>query len=329
MSKTPPLPKLAFGESKSLLQNDFDSVRDFFEAYSPSIKEIDSVIDKRDYLYKGVELNINGLSISSMATTPMYVEQYPSEEEMYIFIPLYGGCEIVAGGKKLQAIAMQKALLYTYMTHGSENSNSSFVMFKLDKKRLEFTAKTMLGEDKKRVKFHFDAPQEINLQYYKTSFLDIFLGLLKIVEECHCDERLLETIHFDDFIYRNVVLMLRPDTFLSDHTKTPKHLVSALKNILDFMEHYPDKMLSLTDLEHISGVSSRMLQYLFKKELNTTPSRFLRTQKLKKAKEILIYNHSSLSIATIAYELGFSNQSQFSKYFQVEFGFLPSEIMKK
>lgn len=323
------LPKLAFGETKSLIQDNFNDLRDFFGEYSPSLKEMNSVVNKNKFLYKGIELNINGLSISSMATTPMYIEQFPTEEEMYVFIPLHGGCEINAFGMNLEAVALKKALFYTYMTKGTEKSDSSFVMFKLDKKRLQFTLETMLGNKDKSINFNFHIPQEINLQYGKVSFLDIFMELFKMIDNYNCNEQLLENIHFDDFIYRNIALMLRPNTLLHNENNSFSPSANGLKKIFEFIEHYPNEVLNLTDLEYISGLSARALQYLFQKELQTTPSKFLRTQKLNKAKEILQYNHNNLSISAIAYELGFSNQSQFSKYFKEEFGCLPSEIIKK
>ena len=64
---------------------------------------------------------------------------------------------------------------------------------------------------------------------------------------------------------------------------------------------------------------------LYKKILPLTgksPVEYIRFYRLHKAKPILL--KSQLTIAEIAYEVGFSNPKQFSKYFKEEFGILPS-----
>jgi signal transduction histidine kinase/ligand-binding sensor domain-containing protein/DNA-binding response OmpR family regulator len=64
---------------------------------------------------------------------------------------------------------------------------------------------------------------------------------------------------------------------------------------------------------------------LYKKILPLTgksPVEYIRYYRLHKSKPILL--KSQLTIAEVAYEVGFSNPKQFSKYFKEEFGTLPS-----
>ncbi len=63
---------------------------------------------------------------------------------------------------------------------------------------------------------------------------------------------------------------------------------------------------------------------LYKKVLPLTgksPVEVIRSYRLQKAKPLL---ESQLSIAEVAYQVGFSNPKHFSKYFKQEFGVLPS-----
>lgn len=64
---------------------------------------------------------------------------------------------------------------------------------------------------------------------------------------------------------------------------------------------------------------------LYKKVLPLTgksPVEFIRAYRLEKAKPLLL--RSQLTIAEVAYEVGFSNPKQFSKYFKQQYGILPS-----
>jgi len=64
---------------------------------------------------------------------------------------------------------------------------------------------------------------------------------------------------------------------------------------------------------------------LYKKILPLTgrsPIEYIRAYRLRKAKPLLI--KSQLTIAEVAYEVGFSNPKHFSRYFKQEFGILPS-----
>lgn len=323
------LPKLQFGENKSIVTNNFNEVKEYIHEFTPSLKILDSVYSSNSFASKSFEIDINGLNLISFSATPMYLEQYPTKEENYLYIPTVGGSSIVADNKKLDCVAMKKALFHSYMTQGEEREVSSFVIMPLDKKRLLFTAKSMLGEESKYINVDFDSSREVLLDYYQYSFSEIFLNIFKMIEQYNCNKTILENIKLDDILYRNIVTMLNPKIFIKDAIENTniKSSKKGLVNIFNFVEQYPNENLTLTDLENISGLSSRTLQYTFHKELSTTPTKFLRSLGLKKAKRLLLNNKNNLSITQIALECGFSNHSFFSKYFKEEFGVTPSQFL--
>lgn len=69
---------------------------------------------------------------------------------------------------------------------------------------------------------------------------------------------------------------------------------------------------------------------LYKKLISLTgksPVVFMRSYRLKKA--IPLLEKSQLTISQVAYEVGYNNPKQFSKYFKQEFGVLPSAYLNK
>jgi len=108
-------------------------------------------------------------------------------------------------------------------------------------------------------------------------------------------------------------------------TVTPvdeKFLKQALEVVEKFMDN-PDFSVEDFSLEmYMSRVA------LYKKILSLTgkaPLEFIRSMRLKRAAQLL--EKSGMSIAEIAYEVGFNNPKNFTKYFKEEFKVLPSQYV--
>lgn len=87
-------------------------------------------------------------------------------------------------------------------------------------------------------------------------------------------------------------------------------------------ENISDAKFSVEDLSRELGMSR---VYLYKKMLAITgkpPIEFIRIIRLKRAAQLL--GTSQLTVAEIAYQVGFNSPRYFSKYFKEEFGKLPS-----
>jgi CheY-like chemotaxis protein/AraC-like DNA-binding protein len=87
-------------------------------------------------------------------------------------------------------------------------------------------------------------------------------------------------------------------------------------------KHLSNPDFSVEELSRELGMSR---VYLYKKLLALTgksPIEFIRTIRLKRAAQLLV--ESQLTVAEIAYEVGFNNPKYFTKYFKAEFHCLPS-----
>lgn len=84
---------------------------------------------------------------------------------------------------------------------------------------------------------------------------------------------------------------------------------------------------SVEDLGHALAMSR---VYLYKKLLaltGKTPIEFIRTIRLKRAAQLL--EKSQLTVAEVAYKVGFNNPKYFARYFKEEFDLLPKAFQKK
>jgi signal transduction histidine kinase/DNA-binding response OmpR family regulator len=90
--------------------------------------------------------------------------------------------------------------------------------------------------------------------------------------------------------------------------------------------NYHNEDFSLPLLCRHLGMSRSQLFRKLRAIADTTPSDMIRTYRLQKAKALL--EKGDISIAEVAYQVGFKAPSYFSKLFHDEFGVQPSEIAK-
>jgi transcriptional regulator GlxA family with amidase domain len=90
-----------------------------------------------------------------------------------------------------------------------------------------------------------------------------------------------------------------------------------------FMEMNIEEPLSMDDISEQVGVSSRQLERLFKRHLNTTPTQHYLNLRLRRAREFLLQTNMSIMDVTVA--CGFQSASHFSKAYRSLFNYPPSQ----
>lgn len=82
--------------------------------------------------------------------------------------------------------------------------------------------------------------------------------------------------------------------------------------------------ISLDELAYLSGRSLSSFKREFVDIYGESPARWIREKRLSKAHDMLC--SSSLSVADVAYSLGFENPTHFSRIFKQKYGCAPSEL---
>ena len=81
--------------------------------------------------------------------------------------------------------------------------------------------------------------------------------------------------------------------------------------------------ISLDELAYLSGRSLSSFKREFQNIYGEPPARWIREKRLSKAQQML--RSSSLSVADVAYSLGFENPTHFSRIFKQQYGYAPSQ----
>lgn len=109
-------------------------------------------------------------------------------------------------------------------------------------------------------------------------------------------------------------------------------ITSLDEQLIEKAVKYVEENMGRSDLtvEQLSQALGMSRVHLYKKTLTITgktPIEFIRVLRLKRAAQYL--RESQLSVAEIAYKIGFNNPKYFSKYFREEFGISPSDYVDK
>ena len=85
--------------------------------------------------------------------------------------------------------------------------------------------------------------------------------------------------------------------------------------------------ISLEELAYLSGRSLSSFKRDFQSIYGETPAKWIREKRLSKARQML--QASQMSVADVAYSLGFENPTHFSRIFKQQYGISPSSLANR
>jgi AraC family transcriptional regulator, ethanolamine operon transcriptional activator len=103
-----------------------------------------------------------------------------------------------------------------------------------------------------------------------------------------------------------------------------------VKQASDYMQSHMDQVLTLTDLCHSLGASSRALCYGFQEMFGMSPMAYLKLLRLQGVYRTLKATESShRTVTEVATQFGFYHLGYFARDYKQVFGELPSETLKR
>ncbi|WP_017445101.1 AraC family transcriptional regulator [Gayadomonas joobiniege] len=102
--------------------------------------------------------------------------------------------------------------------------------------------------------------------------------------------------------------------------------MQALKTPVEYIRSHFMKDICVVELAAIAHLSVSALERRFKKYLHKTPKQFINEIRLEHARKLLV--ETTLPVALVANESGFSDPSYFTRQFSRLFGVKPSEFRR-
>lgn len=142
----------------------------------------------------------------------------------------------------------------------------------------------------------------------------------------------LELLGLDRMLQRLVVLLLcgdRIEAARTDALQGSGHRNRVFDDLLAWIQAHLDQPIQLQDLVQQSGYSQRSLRNFFRERCGCGPVQWIRSQRLQRARELLLNPQPHDSVSAIAGSVGYGHPSQFSRDFQRAFGSLPSALLRE
>ena len=122
---------------------------------------------------------------------------------------------------------------------------------------------------------------------------------------------------FEDFLFNCKARGLREGT-LNHYEQSYIQLIKYIDENISNID------INVNTLAERYGCSTEHFRHKFRKEFNISPQKYILINRLNFVKELLL--NSSLSIANIAQQSGFSDSNYFSRYFKRITGYTPTQF---
>lgn len=104
---------------------------------------------------------------------------------------------------------------------------------------------------------------------------------------------------------------------------------AVLRRAISFIETNPAEPITVTQIAEAAGASARAVQIAFRRHLDTTPMAYLRRVRLAGAhEELLARDPQTTTVAEIAAQWGFPDQSRFTGAYRSSYGCTPGQTLR-
>ena len=159
-------------------------------------------------------------------------------------------------------------------------------------------------------------------------YFSAIMNLVAMFDDCNGDGAVLERIGMEDVLNRllaNLVL---------DQEQCPREILPsqnltrstrAVDLICDHIRGSIGSPMSITQMEKLTGLTGRALNYAFRARFDCSPQEWQRNFLLDHARRLLKGTDYTGSVKSLAFQLGFSSLSSFAAFYRQRFGERPSE----
>jgi AraC-like DNA-binding protein len=253
-------------------------------------------------------------------------------------ILIYAGILNVEQGACQLSCSEQELLILPGAAWSCESSSCSLVILHLQRERLQRVAMAM-GEQRSlpegwRERLEPRGPWQPDSssasQALLTSLREVLAMASQLIEQ---SEALLERLELDLLIYRLLAALVVPELRESDSLgrlrSRQREGGDRFEELIAYLEEHLHEPLSLHQLEARSHYSRRALQYAFLERLGCSPTQWIRSMRLERARRWLQQPQPGETVTRIAQACGYRSLNLFSMDFQQRFHVKPSELLRE
>lgn len=198
-------------------------------------------------------------------------------------------------------------------------------------RRLQAVAHSMLGPRiHRRPELGMNQARLIPLTAPRSPALALLKQVLPLIDLGGVDEAALRMLSLDDTLYRILAVMLAPEALAPAFTRVSTSGSSAaIGRVTEYIVGHLDQPITLSDLERVSGLAARTLQIAFRRAHGCSPREWMRRRRLVMARDRLLADDETTTVARVALACGFSRLNGFAAAYEQRFGELPSATLTR
>lgn len=253
-------------------------------------------------------------------------------------VVLYAGILNVKQGGWQLSCSDQALLILPGAPWSFESSSCSLVMLHLERERLQRVAMAMAEQrslpQSWRERLEPQGPWQPDnssaSRAMHASLREVLAMASQLIEQ---SEDLLERLELDLLIYRLLAALVVPELRESDALgrlrSRQREGGDRFEELIAYLEEHLHEPLSLHQLEAMSHYSRRALQYAFLERLGCSPTQWIRSKRLERARRELQQPRAGATVASIANACGYRSLNLFSMDFQQRFHVKPSDLLRE
>jgi AraC-like DNA-binding protein len=319
--KKPALARLGFGEASALEFTTAQATADYLSRTVQNLRGLYKNGGEFSCRMSALLVNRQAFIASSTTSYSMDFDEAP-------------GCRFVMNlsgslTDNSLRLAPRSSVIFSNEEAHSSSRTGSVIAADIDRSRIESIAKSMLGDSGSRTVLDLSKTRLIDPRIGGVHFDRAIESLLSLLDSYALQPKMLRLLNVDEAFYRLLATFIRPDLFLAEDFHGHHLKTNAIDSVCDAVNSRIDEPLTMTEMEAISGLGVRALQYAFKKKFGCSPMEWQRRQRLQLARRRLYDATAGVSISEIAVQTGFSSPSRFAELYKRKFGETPRETLNK
>lgn len=279
-----------------------------------------------DFRFAFSAIETESLKIVANASTAMEFTCHEAPRGI-VLVPFSGGSSATQHGRTVEWAHGRNAVYLPPGTTSGASSQRVAMGIDVDAARLNAIACAMLGKEiTGEPVLDFNTFRALDLDFGALNLLDAFKQYAAMINAMNLDAMSVERSGIADSIARLLVLALAPHLFLEDKKITAASEPSRIAWLCDYIEHNLTEKITLTDLERLTGLSARTVQYAFRKETGRSPMQWITDRRLDRVRRQLLAAEPGTTLSSIAAHY-FTNLGDFARYYKTRFGERPSDTL--
>ncbi|MBN8943479.1 MAG: AraC family transcriptional regulator [Rhizobiales bacterium] len=250
----------------------------------------------------------------------------PEGDNFLITLPLGGNARFCYGSSATDVASGHGTIVGPYQDFRLDIDGAfDQILLRLDRQRVEAICANLL-ELEKPAAVHFELALSVMPAFWHklldaAASLSTFSAVSVHAKMCaQLEELIIQSL-----------LVAQPNNFSAAISAPPRLAPSAqVRKAMDYMRHHIAEPIRPSQVARHCGVGLRSLQAGFQRDLGTSPSQWLRAERLERVHAVLSSAApGSLAITDVALQWGFFHLGEFAAQFKARFGEKPSAVLAK